>query len=147
MIAHALAADGQAVVATDRAVYLPSGDDFRRVGWEAVARASWEGGVLVVSEAGGPGETPPRHSVTLDEPGQLPDAVHDRVTSTIVVSRHVRLRGAAGVLVIGRRRPGSHVSGDLAWSMAFDSGLDSSDPQVRAEADAALHELRTQLGL
>lgn len=147
VIAHARTAHGPFVVATDQALHIPGDQGYRRLGWDSVARASWEGGVLHVTEAGAPGSQPARHTLDLVAPGLLPDTVHDRVTSTIVVNRHVPLRGTAGVRIIGRRRPGRHDSTELEWSMAFDAGVDPADADVRAAATAALDNLREQLGL
>jgi hypothetical protein len=43
-----------------------------------------------------------------------------------------------------RRSP---ATGDVRWSVVFDSALDSGDPGWRAAADAALTDLRGQLGV
>jgi hypothetical protein len=140
-------------VATDRALYLPGPESgYERLGWETIARATFgEDGVLHVTPAGEPGSAPPVHRLLLEEPGRLPDAVHDRVTSTIVVSHHVRLRGRAGVRLIARRRPGAVATGpvaeELVWSMSFDKGLDPSDPEVLDAAADALADVRRQMGV
>jgi hypothetical protein len=146
--------DGAAAyaVATDRALYLPTTGGYDRLGWETVARATYgKDGVLRVTPAGEPGSAPRVRHLPLDHPGRLPDAVHDRVTSTIVVSQHVRLSGKAGVRLIARRRPGAQQSdppGDeLVWSMSFDEGLDPSDPEVLDAAAAALDDVRRQMGV
>ncbi|MGH8868984.1 MAG: hypothetical protein ACRDYU_13445 [Actinomycetes bacterium] len=149
VIAVAATDAGGRAVATDRALYLPAaGQGYERFGWETIARASWSDGVLHVSGAGPPGSDPPVRDVPLAEPGGLADAVHDRVTSTVVVSHHVRLDGRKGVRLIARRRPGtSGVEDHLVWSMSFDKGVDPSDPDVADRAATALEDVRRQLGV
>ena len=78
----------------------------------------------------------------LDEPGSLPTVVYERVTSSVVVSERVALRGELGARIVARR------AGDgLRWTVTFDAGLDPRDPVLRAEADEALAELRATLGV
>lgn len=144
VIAHGTTTDGRYAVASSHALYLPVGDGFHRLGWERVARAVWRQEVLRVTEAGEPGSSTPVHEVPLADPGQLTDAVHDRVTSTIVMSHHVPLQGKAGVRFIARRRPGSE---EVLWSVAFDQGIDATDPAVRERATRELEDLRRQTGL
>ena len=148
VLAHGRTHDGRHAVATDRALLLPGEEGFTRLGWEAIARATWQEGVLHVTESGEPGTAPPVHHLPLRDPGQLADAVHDRVTSTIVVSHHVPLYGRAGVRVIGRRPPtaGPELA-ELRWSLSFDQGVDPHDPEVQDRAAAALDDLRRQMGV
>lgn len=135
-LAFARTPDGP-VVATDRALHLPGG---HRLPWERVEFASWTEGVLRVAETG----TGVAHRLPMDEPGGLPDAVHERVRSTIVISDHVPLLGPKGVRIVARR---PHGGDEIAWTLVFDEGLDPADPGLRAEAEQALHNLRHQTGL
>src|SRR5690606_14355533 len=80
VIAHALTGDrAAAVVATTAALHLPDG---RRVPWERVDRAGWNDVGLALTVEGEPEQTVP-----LPAPGRLAQAVYERVTATIVVSR------------------------------------------------------------
>lgn len=135
------AADGGYLVATDRALYLPSG---YRIGWEHVEHAGWQRGGVYVREIVALGEEPAEHYVGVTEPGALPDIVRDRVTSSIVINQHVRLTQQGGVRMVGRRRPGS---GEVVWNLVFDPELDARDPEVRARAERVLVEVRRQTGL
>lgn len=144
VIAWAQAADGGHVVATDRAL-VATGEPELRLDWHEIAEATWREGVLrVVEGRAAPGQRrPPTHSWLLPQPGLLPDAVRDRVTSSIVVNQHVRLVGRSGVRILGRR---AHGADELVWTLRFDPDLDPADPQVRALADAELADLRARLG-
>ena len=58
------------------------------------------------------------------------------------MSERVELRGELGARIVARR-----AGEGLRWTVTFDPGLDPSDPALRAEADAALAELRSTLGV
>lgn len=112
--------------------------------WDSIVRAQWNDPVLEVVHQPEAGRPPVERSLTLPAPGQVPDAVRDRVTSNIFVSTHVKLDGDRGARLIARRRtdgPG------MDWTVVFDSGLDSEDPRLRAAADRALAEVRAQFGV
>ncbi len=144
VLAHAATRGGSVVVATRDALHVPDGaGGFVRLPWERVLRASWEGDALHVW--GDDGE----HRVRLVDPGSVPEVVQERVTSTVVVSRHFDL-GDGGVRIVGRRpareRP-SPARGELLWAMVFDDGVDPDEPGVRAKAEQLLHAVRRQVGL
>jgi hypothetical protein len=84
-------AAGDDTVATDTALHFQNGTAFTRLPWERVEQAVWKDGVLVVREVGGG-----RHIVRLTDPGSVPETVRERVTSTVVVSTHVRLPSGGG---------------------------------------------------
>lgn len=138
VLAAARDAAGGWLVATTHALHGLAGGAPHRLEWHRIARATWEEGVLDVRV---PRELPLRWRV--DVPGRVPDVVRDRVTASIVIDTHARLVGRAGVRIVGRRRPGAE---EPDWTLTFDQGLDPADPQVRALADAALADLRRQLG-
>jgi hypothetical protein len=126
------------VVATDRALFV----DARRLAWADVAHAEWDDDRALLSVQ------PMRREdgvlrVRLPSPERVPETVRERVTASVVLSRHVPVRGGAGVRVIARQ---SAASGELGWQVAVDAPLDPDDPQVRAVAEAALAELRRELG-
>jgi len=70
--------------------------------------------------------------------------VNERVKASVVVQHHVPLRGDKGVRIVARRVPGGT---DVTWRVTFDPGLDPQDPALRADAEAALAEVRTTMGL
>ena len=145
---------GGVAVATDAALYLPiDGTEARRVGqaapvglrlaWDLISKATFsEAAVLVVEGRPEPRARDRAWRVVLEEPGSLPTVVYERVTSSVVVSERVVLRGELGARIVARR------AGDgLRWTVTFDAGLDPRDPTLRAEADEALAELRATLGV
>ncbi|MFG1702568.1 hypothetical protein ACFLIM_05185 [Nonomuraea sp. M3C6] len=124
------------VVATNLALYLSDGT---RVPYEEVDKAAWdEEGVRVITMDGA------RHFERVPEPRLLPETVRERVNSTIVVNKHVRLPGRGGVRLVARRRPGGEV---LGWTFVFDDGLDPEDPGLRAQAEQALEGVRRSMGV
>jgi len=144
VLAHAPTRGGSVVVTTGHALYVPDGGGgFTRVPWERVLRASWQGDWLHVW--GDDAE----HHVRLVEPGSVPEVVQERVTSTMVVSRHFDLE-KGGVRIVGRRatheRP-SPAREELMWAMVFDDEADPEDPAARAEAEQLLKAVRRQVGL
>ena len=80
----------------------PSGE---RIPWEQVEAADWDldSATLRISEVGTWGEPRPAYSFVLTEPGRLLQLVRERVTATVVLQRHVPIRGSRGVRVIARR--------------------------------------------
>lgn len=135
--------DGRVVAGTRDAVYLPGGT---RLPWEQVESADWDVDAqrLVVVEVGTWGEQRAVHELSVAEPRTLLELVRERVTASIVVQRHVAVRGKAGVRVIGRRPPsGRHA---IVWLLEYDAGVEPDDPQVAAVAAGALADARAEVG-
>lgn len=140
VLAVARTRDGSAVAASATALHLPvPGGAHVRAPWESIDHASWQDGWLRVRLTSG-GE----HRLRLTEPGSVPEAVQERITTTVVYSTYAKLPGAGGVRIVGRRAPDAD---GLTWTFAFDSGLDPEDPGLRAQAEQLLEELRRQTGL
>ena len=141
LLAAARLTDGSWVAATPGALVLPG----RRVDWSAVAHAEWsdEKSQLRVDQLRTADSDPETHVLALDEPGRVPEVVRDRVTSSIVASRHTPVEGRAGVRVVARRVPGED---ELRWQVVVDRGLDPADPRVQAASDTAVSDLRRELG-
>lgn len=132
----------QYVVATDRALYEQVSG--RRIPWHLVSKAAWDEprlDLVLIDESGAPA-TP--LGLTLAEANDLPPAVRDRVTDSVVVTERVDLGDGAGALMSARR--GSD-DGEIRWSIVFDSGLDPADPELRRRASDALVQLRDSLGI
>jgi hypothetical protein len=118
-----------------------------RIPWEDVQAADWdaEETTLLVTEVGSWGEERPRHVFTLAEPGRFLELVRERVTASVVMQRHVPIRGRKGVRVIARRAP----RGDqpVRWIYEFDAGIDPADPVVQRAAEEALTAAQADVGL
>ncbi|WP_240971781.1 MULTISPECIES: hypothetical protein [unclassified Microbispora] len=135
-VSHAVTPGGGHIVATTLALHMPDGP---RLPWHLMDRAVWdEEGVTVTMTDGAV------HRALLTEPGRLPETIRERVTSTIVASRHVTIDGRGGVRLVARRIPGYDTP---RWEFIFDPGLDSDDPGLRAHAEQALEEVRRSLGV
>ncbi len=135
------------VVASTSALYLPAPagaapGTHERLPYEQVAAASWDDPTLEVVTVG---PRRRRYELRLDDPGQVPLTVRDRVTASIVLSEHVPLVGAAGARITARRPPGS--AGEVSWNVVFDQGIDPSDPRLREAADEAITRLQATTGL
>ena len=131
------------VAGTRSALYLPGGS---RIPWEQVEAADWDldSATLKVSEVGTWGQPRPAYSLVLTEPGRLLELVRERVTATVLLQRHVPIRGNSGVRVIARRA----TTGDreLTWLFEYDAGIDPNDPFVVHAAQEALAAARGEIG-
>ncbi len=145
LLAWASTAGDVLVGGTREALYLPDRDP-SRLPWQEVATADWDVDerVLRVVEVGSFGQPQPQHLLELTEPDRLLALVRERVTASIVVQRHVAIRGRLGVRVLGRRAPGGH--GPIAWLVEYDAGLDPDDPDVAAQVDEAVTAARGDVG-
>jgi hypothetical protein len=141
VLAWAAAGDG-VVAGTRAALYLPDG---RRVPWEQVEAADWdnESETLRVSEVGTWGEARPTYSFVLGEPNRLLQLVRERVTATVLLQRHVPIRGKRGVRVVARRAPAGER--EVVWLFEYDEGIDPEDPFVAHAAEEALAAARGEI--
>lgn len=94
------------LVVTSWGIWTP-GDAPERIGWHEIAKATWEGGALVVvpTAAREIGTDTvlltdlPARRFRLGDPGKVPQTVHERVTGSIRSRSHRDLpRGGAWVL-------------------------------------------------
>lgn len=130
------------VVATTRALYVQSTSE--RLPWHRISKATWDDPVLdlvVLDEGGHPAGL---RRLRVDDAKDLPAAVRDRVTDSVVVSERVDLGGSRAAVMAARR---DSDTGDIRWSVVFDAGLDARDPELREAADEALGRLRGSLGI
>jgi hypothetical protein len=142
VLAWAQASDGP-VAGTRDALYLPGGT---RVPWQQVEAADWdlESTTLTVREVGTWGEPRPVHTVVLDEPALLLQLVRERVTSTVLMQRHVAVHGTRGVRIVARRAPSGRR--ELTWLLEYDAGIDPDDPLVERATQDALAAARAEVG-
>ena len=147
VLASATTAEGTVLAGTRDAFYVVTDGDTRRVPWEQVEAAGWDRDTdtFRLSEVGSWGEQRPVHTATLNEPGRLLELVHERVTASVVLQRHVSLGGRRGLRVIARRAPSG--AGGVQWVYEYDEGVDPDDPAVRAAARDALELARRDVGL
>ena len=123
IVAWAAAGDDQALVATNRGLWLPSGP---HLGWHEIHKAAWSGRELRITPAE-VAEDRDAYAVLVDapvltflllEPGELPDQVRNRVTRSVAYTAHHPLT-VGGVRVVGRRVSGRN---GLSWAVRYDAG-------------------------
>lgn len=136
------------LVATTVALYLPADTDGvrnrQRWWWDQVLGATWENGEMRLRLQDQPGSPVSEVIFAIDEPGELPAVVWERVESSIVVSQRLAIPECSGATAVARRRPDSE---DIAWTIVFDDVADSTREDLRERARDALGELRTSLGI
>lgn len=128
----ALADEGPgSVAATQVGLWLPTGDGWRRVDWDAVVKASWtESGLrLIEGDVNEEGIITDREPIMIrpTEPRNLPIVVRTRVEHSIGRWEQVQVPGGTG-RIVGRRKAG--VDG-LRWTARLDSDTPDS-PEARA---------------
>jgi hypothetical protein len=144
-LAWANGPSGEWYVGTDLAIHLPAQHGYRRLGWEDVERAEWhhDSDKLAIVEVADWGEPERTTVVEVTEPGRLLELLRERVTKSVVCTVYSRVRGKAGLSVVGRRSPSGR--GPTTWSYVLSVGLDPADPQVEEVAARALADARHEL--
>ncbi len=131
--------NGRAIVASETALHLQRvPPTYTRFGWEQIEHASYEAGVLTVTLVPEPDSATLR--LPVGEGRDLPIAVRDRVTSSVVVDRFVPLTDEVGVRIVGRRAG----SGDVVWRTELDPSLADIASALEA-AERALEEVRAEV--
>ena len=82
--------------------------------------------------------------VELGRATDLPAAIHDRVTDSVIVSERADLGDGAAAMLVARRN--SDVD-EIWWAVVFEAGLDPKDPALITRAAAELAQLRESLGI
>ena len=146
VLAAAADADGVWVVGTDRALHVGVGQPARKLAWEQIDRASWhdETERLEIVEVADFGMPQPRHELAVQDPRRLLDLVRERVTASVLLTRHVPVAGSRGLKVVARRSPTRQ--GEVLWSTWLGDGLDPADPEVRRAVNEGLAAARAELG-
>lgn len=138
--------DQPAAYGSTRALYYRCADrpdDWVRIGWEELDRASWrpEQSTLVLTRC--PGDEREPITLRLHKPGKLPEVIRDRINAAVITTNLMALDpGLARITV--RRRLGTD---SLVWTVQLSSGLDPADPDVQHRVDAAIRTMRADLGL
>ena len=130
------------LAATDQALYVEGTGD--RQTWDRISRASWEDPLLEVTLEDEAGRVSGQLRLEVDQSGDLPAAIHDRVTASVVISEMVDLGEGVRARMAARR---ANDQAPIRWTVVFESGSDPQDPQLQARARAALSDLRSSLGI
>lgn len=130
------------LAATNRALYVEASG--QRYGWDMISRASWEDPVLEVDLLDPAGQPAERLRLDVSTSGDLPAAVRDRVTASVMVSEMVEVREGVRARMVARR---ASDDAPVRWSVVFEAGVDSTDPVLQEQARQALENLRSTLGI
>lgn len=146
MLATAQDTAAKWLAGTDRSLHLQKDDGWIVLPWQRIERASWDDdtATLTVYAVTDFGLRQPCHECTFTEPGRFLDLLHDRVNSSVLLTRHVPLEGSRGLRVVARRPPVG--DGPIEWSCVLDEALDPADPRVVAAVDEGLAKARAELG-
>jgi len=137
--------DSSWLAATEAALMLPEGFEPAELSWDLILRVIWPGDFAEVAYQERAGGAPRVIKVPVHgEMEVLAAVVREQVMASIVVQHHVAVDGDRGARLVARRVPGET---DFRWSVVFDFGVDSSNPEVREQIDSALATLRTSLGV
>lgn len=129
-------------VATNRALYLKATGE--RIRWDHVSKAVWDEPMMNLTLVDDNGHGKGGRVVELGRATDLPAAIHDRVTASVIVSERADLGDGAAAMLVARRNSDS---GQITWSVVLEAGLDPSDPKLMARAGMELAQLRTALGI
>jgi hypothetical protein len=135
-----LAGGGVAVATVEGLrVLTPRGQVLHRE-WLQVRQASWEAasGTLALAWVASRQLT----ALELTAPGRFPDVVHERVQSTLLLSREVPTRGGRNVWVALRRAGG----GEVLTQVVPSPGARLDDPEVAEQVRRAERALRDEAG-
>lgn len=130
------------VVATNRALYLQSTQE--RIRWDALSKAIWAEPVLTLTLIDDSGQVVGERIVELGRASDLPAAIHDRVTDSVIVSERADLGDGGAAMLVARRNSDAD---EIWWAVVFEAGLDPKDPELIARAAAELAQLRESLGI
>lgn len=133
------------LVATSLGLWVPDGETTRRVGWHLASKATWNDGVLSLTEADETGTAGaavllrdrPVQRFALSSPGRVPEVVHARVTGSIRSSHHRELPDGGGAWFVQRKVPGQD---GIVLQVRADRGTDET--MLRDFASEVADQLR-----
>ncbi|PHX60927.1 MAG: hypothetical protein CK552_03330 [Actinobacteria bacterium] len=130
------------VVATTRALYLQSSGE--RLRWDALSKAIWAEPILTLTLIDDSGQVIGGRAIELGQATDLPAAIHDRVTDSVIVSERADLGDGLAAMLVARRNSDAD---EIWWSVVFEAGLDPTDPELITRAAKELSQLRESLGI
>jgi hypothetical protein len=134
------AAEGESAVATAKALYVHG----RVIPWDQILKATWEEPWLTLNISDEAYRGSEQMRLQLQDSRKFLDVVRDRITASVIVTDRRTLPGGAVATFAARRRS---QDGSVHWTVVFDGSPDTSDPQLRAEAESVLADLRGSLGI
>ena len=134
---------GGYIVATDQALISTDTHDSTITPWGNTVAARWSEPMLTVFMQDDLGSQPVAAAWVLNEPGLVPNAVYDRVTSANLMDLAREIPGVGSVRFIARRSPMG-----TTWTTVLENSETSAltDAQ-QAQIATVLQELRSTLGI
>ena len=122
---------------------LISTDEHAResIAWHDTLSAKWHDPSLTLVVAHRD-EQPQVLSWQLDEPGLVPVALRDRVTSVIIVDKSMNIPQVGHVRFVARRTPDG-----VQWTTISDDSIEGESLDVQERIKSALRNLRSVLGV
>ena len=167
VLAWQLTEDRQHVIATIGLLSISTGDherpSWRHIGWHRIEHGTFNGDTntlqwtrypdTATGDRPDPSATTTPDSVTLLEPGRLPEVFRDRVAASITIQQFIPLDDSQPVKGKQDRRPGVIISGrrDLSgatrpieWRASLPRGTRWHDPGIEQLAATAVVRLRAE---
>jgi len=133
---------GGFIAATSEALINVDSHEANVIPWGYTLQARWESPLLRVTVQSTPQSAPFEMSWLIQEPGLIPVAVRDRVTSAVVIDQFRQLEGVGRVLFIARR-----AFDEIVWTAVPDNQDLANTEAGQHAIDAELHILRANFGI
>lgn len=142
ILAWAPTTDGW-VVGLPGAMVLGGGESWRSFPWHRVATGQWDGTTGRLSWRDADGGS---HEIVLEGGGRFADLFNERVSASVLVSRHVELAPGRHITLALRRNlePGSD---QTSWQVIGSVGIDLDNPALQARIDQELAAAEADFGL
>lgn len=141
-VAWGKAVGGTAVVAARSGLVLETPDGVLQLPWHLIDTARWAPPTFTIKYRSEPGAPLRELTVTLESVGELPPAVHEGVTRTVLVSQRRELLPGSSAVIAARK---DHL-GTIRWTVTFDPGVKADDPAIVAAAKRELAQIREGVG-
>lgn len=146
MLAWASGPDDGLAVALDSAFAVRRAGEWEVHGWHLLQGGGWNRDSSALHWTT---NTDERGSVTLEEPGRVPEVFNERVMASIVVQQNLDAPGGGRVMIAGRRPLGGAArrAQSTVWQVVTHGRARLDDPEVHAFLLERTAELKEQYDL
>lgn len=141
-IAWGEAVGGSAVVAARSGLLVESADGVKTLPWHLIDAARWDPPTFTFKYRPELGAPLREMTVALQTVGELPPAINEGVTRTVLLTERRELLPGSSAVISARK---DHV-GTIRWTVTFDPGVNAEDPQIVAAAHRELEQVRGSAG-
>jgi hypothetical protein len=132
---------GGVIAVTDKKLISTDQHVNQSIAWHDTLSAKWHDPLLTLVVAHRD-EQPQVLSWLIDEPGLVPIALRDRVTSVIIVDKSMDIPEVGHVRFVARRTPAG-----VQWTTIPDAAIQGESVDVQERIKSALRNLRSVLGV